>query len=111
MDHQHNQVDYGSGQKKLSIYLSGMVMCVLLTLLAFYVVMAGTLPKWAIFTVIYSAACMQFFVQLICFLRMNVRTEQGRLNVMCFVFTAVILTCIILGSLWIMWSLDYNMMH
>ncbi|SRR5579883_986937 len=110
MIHQE-EVDYGTGQKKLGIYLLGLVSCSLLTLLSFWVVMSERLAKWEIFVIIYLSALVQFFVQLICFLRLNTQTEQGRNNVISFVFTAVILTSLFIGSLWIMWNLNYNMQH
>ena len=114
MHHDHVQIkqpDYGTGQKKLSIYVIGVISCSILTLIAFWAVMSNRFAKWEIFTVIYTAACIQFLVQLICFLRLNTQTEQGRVNVMSVLFTIVILTSIILGSLWIMWNLDYNMIN
>ncbi|OGT46404.1 MAG: cytochrome o ubiquinol oxidase subunit IV [Gammaproteobacteria bacterium RIFCSPHIGHO2_12_FULL_41_20] len=109
--HEASNIDYGTGQKKLSIYVVGVVGCVLLTLIAFWVVMSSQLTKGQILAVIYAAACLQFLVQLLCFLRLNTQTEQGRINVMALIFTGVILLCIIMGSLWIMWNLHYNMMH
>jgi cytochrome o ubiquinol oxidase operon protein cyoD len=112
MHHEEShQSDYGTGEKTLGVYLIGLVACVLLTLLSFWVVIANELPKSQIFAIIYSSACIQFFVQLVCFLRLNTKTEQGKMNVMALVFTGVILTSIILGSLWIMWNLNYYMMN
>lgn len=111
MNHHEAQPDYGTGQKKLGIYLIGVIGCSILTLVSFWTVMVGKYSKWEMFTVIYLSACIQFFVQLVCFLRLNTQTEQGRTNVMSLIFTGVILTSIIIGSLWIMWNLNYNMMH
>ena len=112
MDHHDTyQPDYGTGQKKLGIYIIGLISCSILTLLSFWIVMAGHFSKWEMFTIIYSSACIQFLVQLVCFLRLNTQTEQGQTNVMSFIFTGVILISIIIGSLWIMWNLNYNMMH
>lgn len=110
-DHEIAQPDYGTGQKKLGIYTFGFVLCSILTLLAFFTVMSGAYSKTFTFVMIYSAACLQFVVQLIYFLRLNVQTKQGQTNVMSFIFTLVILTSIVLGSLWIMWNLNYNMIH
>jgi cytochrome o ubiquinol oxidase operon protein cyoD len=109
--HDMHQPDYGTGQKKLGIYLIGIISCAILTLIAFWAVGVGTFSKLQVFVIIYTAACIQFLVQLICFLRLNVQTEQGKSNVMSLVFTGVILVSIILGSLWIMWNLNYYMMH
>lgn len=109
--HDVKQPDYGTGQKKLSMYVIGLIVCTLLTLIAFWVVVSNQLDKLETFTIIYLAACIQFLTQVICFLRLNTQTEQGRINVMAFVFTGVILFSIVIGSLWIMWNLNYNMMH
>jgi cytochrome o ubiquinol oxidase subunit IV len=109
--HEVSQPDFGTGKKKIGIYIFGLISCVILTLIAFGAVMANILPKWEAFIIIYSAACIQFVVQLLCFLRLNVQTEQGMMNVMSIIFTGVILTSIIIGSLWIMWNVNYNMMY
>lgn len=110
--HQHetSQSDFGTGQKKLGIYIIGTILCSILILIAFGVVMKTALPKWQTFTIIYSAAIIQLFVQVICFLRLNTKTEQGKLNVMSILFTFVILFVIVLGSIWIMWNISYNVM-
>lgn len=110
-DQDINQTNYGTGKKTLTIYLIGFVSCVLLTLIAFWTVMSGNFVKWETFVIIYTAACIQFLVQLVCFLRLNIQTEQGQTNVMSLIFTGVILISIIVGSLWIMWNLNYNMFN
>lgn len=113
MGHHHHDVmqpDYGTGQKKLGIYVFGVALCAVLTVIAFWAVMSGSLPRGQTFAVIYALACIQFIVQVICFLRLNTQTEQGRMNVMTLLFTGVILVTIIAGSLWIMANVNYNMM-
>jgi cytochrome o ubiquinol oxidase operon protein cyoD len=105
--HEHGQSDYGTGQKKLGLYLIGVISCAILTLVAFWAVMSEMFSKLEIIAIIFSAACIQFFVQVICFLRLTTQTEQGRTNVMSFLFTGVILFSIVIGSLWIMWNLNY----
>lgn len=112
MDSNHlNQPDYGTGQKKLNIYIFGFIICAALTLLAFWAVIGSNFAKPQIFAIIYILACVQFFIQVICFLRLNTHTHQGQLNVMSFIFTGIILLVIVIGSLWIMVNLNYNMMH
>lgn len=112
MDHHEiGQSDFGTGQKKLSIYLVGVISCTILTLIAFWAVMSGTFAKMGTFAIIYTAACIQFFVQLVCFLRLNTDTEQGQTNVLSLVFTIIILISVIIGSLWIMHNVGYYMMH
>lgn len=103
--------DYGTGPKKLGLYLVGFISCSILTLLSFEAVMSQRFSKLEVLALIFSSACMQFLVQVIFFLRLTTQTEQGRTNIMTFLFTVVILISIILGSLWIMWNLNYYMMH
>lgn len=105
-----SHVDYGTGSKTFSVYLLGIILCVILTIIPFYLVMAGILAKASTLMAIYLFAILQFFVQVLCFLRLNAKTEQARTNVMAFLFTIVILVVVIGGSLWIMWNLDYRMM-
>jgi cytochrome o ubiquinol oxidase operon protein cyoD len=109
--HELQQPDYGTGQKKLGIYTIGFISCIVLTVFAFWVVLSGKFSKGETFVLIYTAALIQFVIQLICFLRLNTRTEQGKTNVLTFVFTGVVLVTIIIGSLWIMWNLNYFMMN
>lgn len=108
-NHQIRQPDYGTGQKKLSVYLTGFIICSILTLIAFWAVMSHQVSKDQAIAIIFVAAFIQFLVQVIFFLRLNTQTEQGQMNVMVFVFTVVILLVVILGTLWIMWNLGYNM--
>ena len=106
-----NEPDYGTGQKKLNLYLFGFISCSLLTLLSFWSVMSQRFSKLEVLALIFSSACIQFLVQVIFFLRLTTQTPQGRTNIMTLLFTGVILTSIICGSLWIMWNLNYYMMH
>lgn len=105
-----SEIDLGLGKKKLGIYSIGIVLCVILTLIPFYVVMHSTFSVRNNFFVIWGAAIVQFLVQVYCFVRLNTKTPQSKLNTMAFLFTIMILLVVIGGSLWIMWNLDYNMM-
>ena len=101
----------GTGGKKLNIYLFGMVLCVILTLISFFTVLYSKLSVSMILAIIFVSAILQFIVQVVCFLRLNAKDEQSRMNLMSFIFMLVILFVLISGSLWIMWSLRYYMMH
>src|SRR3990167_9007581 len=101
---------YGTGKKKLSIYVVGMILCVILTLVPFMSLMYDVLSDVVKMTIIFISAILQFLVQVICFLRLNAKNEQSRMNLMSFIFTLIILVVLIGGSVWIMWSLHYNMM-
>ncbi len=109
--HDMTQPDYGTGQKKLGIYLTGFIICSILTLISFWAVMSEQFVKNQVLLIIFVSAIIQFLVQVLCFLRLNTQTEQGRMNVMSLLFTGVILVAVIAGSLWIMWNLAYFMAH
>ncbi len=49
--HQHDthQPDYGTGQKKLSVYVYGVLSCLILTFISFGSVMVNRFSKWEIF--------------------------------------------------------------
>lgn len=103
--------DFGTGQKKLGIYVFGVINCAILTVIAFWAVMSKQFDLHNTLFIIYTAAVIQFLVQVICFLRLNTKTEQARTNVLSILFTLVILVSIVIGSLWIMWNVNYYMMH
>lgn len=103
--------DLGTGKKKFSIYVTGILLCVLLTIIPFWTVMSGEFSRAMTFTIIFTSAVLQFLVQVICFLRLNTKTEQGVMNILSFIFAIVVLVVVVGGSLWIMMNLNYNMMH
>ena len=103
--------DYGIGKKTLGIYVTGFLLCIVLTLIPFYAVMYHIASKPALLVILFVTAIAQFFVQVICFLRLNNRSEQGKINVLSFVFTGIVLLVVIGGSVWIMTSLNYFMMN
>lgn len=108
-DHLDEQ-SYGTGKKKISVYLTGIILCVVFTLIPFMVVIHDDkFSETLIYSVIFISAIIQFIAQVICFLRLNTKNEQGRMNVLSFALTIIILAVIVAGSLWIMWSLGYNM--
>lgn len=110
--HAPNQTapDYGTGAKKLSVYLFGTALCVILTVLPFFFVMKPFFSRTSTLALIYVFAIAQFLTQILCFLRLNTQTPQAKMNTMSFLFTMVILFVVIGGSLWIMWNLHYRMM-
>lgn len=83
----------------------------ILILISFMTVMYTTLSKKTLLAIIFVSTFIQFIVQVIFFLRLNAKNEQSQMNLMSFLFTILILVVLIGGSLWILWSLDYRMMH
>ncbi len=98
--------------KKYSVtpYITGFVLSVVLTLLAYWAVVANTYQKHFVIAIIICLAVLQLFVQLFFFLHLGEEMKpRWRLTMLGF---GILVVCIIVfGSLWIMDNLDYNMMH
>ena len=101
----------GTAQKSLPVYTLGFVLCIILTFIPFYLVIHNSVSKKALMAIIFTAAILQFFVQVVCFLRLNNNSQQGSINILTFLFTGIVTLTVIGGSLWIMISLNYFMMH
>lgn len=96
--------------KTLSSYMIGFIGSLLLTLLAFAVVGKHFFSTQIAALVLMALAVVQLFVQVTFFLRLNTSAE-GRWNLMPFIFTIFVVLVVVIGSLWIMFNLNYNMMH
>ena len=90
-------------------YILGFGRSVLLTLAAYFAVTEGWFNGWALVTVVILLALTQFFVQVELFLHIG-NERKPRWNLMAFVFMIVTVATIVLGSIWIMANLNYNMM-
>jgi cytochrome o ubiquinol oxidase operon protein cyoD len=89
-------------------YAIGFLLSLVLTAVAFALVMTGALPRSTVLAGILAMAVLQILVHLVCFLHMNTRSEGGW-NVLALGFTAVITVIVVFGSIWIMQHLDHNM--
>lgn|SRR3990167_6568881 len=101
---------YGSGRKTLKSYLTGLILSLAFTLLAFLLVAKHALSVPHLYISLAVLAVLQLIAQVVCFLRMNA-SKEGQWNLMPFLFTIVIVLVLVVGSLWIMYNLNYNMMH
>ena len=101
----------GLQPKTFGNYAAGFILCLILTAIPFYMVMQQLASKLALVGVVMVTAVLQFFVQVLCFLRVNYHSKQGQLNTLALAFTTIVLVVIIGGSMWIMANLDYFMMH
>ncbi|MFP3019513.1 MAG: cytochrome o ubiquinol oxidase subunit IV [Arsenophonus sp.] len=90
-------------------YLIGFILSVILTIIPFWTVMNDTKSYKTILWIVISSGITQILVHLICFLHMNTSLED-RWNLVSFLFTMLIIGIIFIGSLWIMYNLNINMM-
>jgi len=111
MSTQHAAVtSFGNGQKTLKSYLIGLGSSLTLTIIAFALVANHLLADQSLYILLAVLAILQLFAQVTFFLRMNTSPE-GRWNLMPFLFTIFVAAILVGGSLWIMYNLNYNMMH
>lgn len=104
------QPNYGTSPKNFISYVVGLVLCIVLTLIPFHIVTLHDVPRFLVLTALFGSALLQLIVQVVCFLRLNT-TPEGLENTLSFIFTLLVVFILIGGSLWIMWHLNYNMVH
>ncbi len=99
-----------ASQKTFGAYITGLILCVVLTLMAFGIVDKRPFDTGGLYIAVSVLAVIQFIVQCICFLRLNAGAE-GRWNLLPFLFSIFVIAVLVGGSLWIMYNLNYFMMH
>jgi len=92
----------------LGSYLVGFVLAVALTAIPFYLVFTHSLSPVNTMYVIAVTAVLQILVHLRFFLHLNFATTP-RENLLAIAFTAVLLSIMVGGSLWIMIDLHTRM--
>lgn len=88
-------------------YIAGFVLSVMLTLVAYVLVVQGALSNRLVTGAIVALAVCQFLVQVVFFLHLG-RERKPRWNLMVFGFMLMVLFILVLGTLWIMNNLDYH---
>ncbi len=90
-------------------YVTGFVLSLIITFVAYYTVTQHVLSPLMLVVAIVALAAVQFIVQMVCFLHMGAQTSsRDRLIVLG--FAGVIVTILVVGSLWIINNLNNRMM-
>ena len=108
-DHE-TSMKYGAKLKTLKSYLIGLFLSLLFTFIAFALVNVHSLSVDTLFILVTILAIFQLIAQVVYFLRLNV-TGEGKCDTLPFLFTNLNVLVVVCGSLWIMYNLNYNMMH
>ena len=93
----------------ITSYIIGFVLAVILTLLAYFIVVNHLLSGFTLLATLMGLAAVQLLVQLVFFLHLG-QDKKSRFNVASFYFMLMVLGILVIGSLWIMSNLNYNMM-
>ena len=91
-------------------YMTGFVLSVILTAIPFWLVMGDVLDDTLVTGIVIMAlAAVQIVVHMIYFLHMNTKSEGGW-TFLALVFTLTLVVITLVGSIWVMYHLDQNMM-
>jgi cytochrome o ubiquinol oxidase operon protein cyoD len=111
-DTQHPAAHHGGDAAHGSLrgYLTGFGLSVVLTAVPFWLVMAHVFPNpLATGLAVAILAAVQVVVHMIFFLHMNTKSEGGW-NMLALIFTVVFVGLTLVGSMWVMYHLNANMM-
>ena len=102
----HSTDHSGASHGSVKTYMTGFILSIILTVIPFWMVMTGAASPAVILGTILAMAVVQVLVHLVC---KNTKSDEGW-NMTAFVFTVLIIAILVVGSIWIMWNLNYNMM-
>ena len=105
----HSNDHSGASHGSVKSHMTGFILSIILTVIPFWMVMTGSASHAVILGTILVTAVVQILVHLVYFLHMNSKSDEGW-NLTAFVFTVIIIAIVVVGSIWIMWNLNYNMM-
>jgi len=91
-------------------YIIGFVLSLAFTFLAYGLVVNKLVTGMTVVVLLSVLALIQAAVQLFFFLHLSWRRER-KWQLFAFISMLIVLIIIVGGSLWIMYHLDYNMMH
>ena len=100
--------EYGVGHGDIRSYITGFVISIVLTLIPYFVVVDHLLSGHMLIAVIVLFGIAQLLVQLIYFLHLSPKAK-AKWNLIALVFTTLIVLILVVGTLWIMNNLNYNM--
>ncbi|MCG7360370.1 cytochrome o ubiquinol oxidase subunit IV [Roseomonas sp. ACRSG] len=90
--------------------MTGFILSVVLTAIPFWLVMGNVLDDTTKTSIVIMAfAVAQILVHMIYFLHMNTKSEGGWTFVS-LVFTLTLVVVTLVGSIWVMYHMDQNMM-
>lgn len=101
LDHPHSPAKYIS-------YVVGFVLSIITTLLAYFFVVNKLFSAETLVYVVLAIAVVQLVVQLVFFLHLG---RGNRWKLITFLFAVLVVLIVVVGSLWIMHNLDYNMIQ
>lgn len=93
---------------KFESYIIGFIFSLILTLVAYFSVAEHLISGWSLLLTVGALAFVQVVVQLVFFLHLG-QEPAPPWNLICFLFMVLVVFIIVIGTLWIMYQLDYQM--
>lgn len=90
-------------------YVTGFVASVILTLISFFLISNEVLTGMNGVVTIILLAFLQAYTQLVCFMNLG-EGSRPRWNLIIFLFMGMVVTIIVLGTLWIIYDLNNRLM-
>jgi len=91
-------------------YIIGFILAVILTIIPFWLVMAGVIESRATAALVLGVlAAVQIVVHMVYFLHMNGKI-QGGWTLLSTLFTIIFVSVTLAGTLWVMFHMNTNMM-
>lgn len=109
MENEHSVAHLTSGGGTVKSYVIGFILSLILTMTSYFLVTEKVIEGWPLFFTISGLAIAQAIVQLIFFLHMAAE-RAPYWNLITFIFMLMVLLIVVIGTLWIMYNLDYRMM-
>lgn len=91
-------------------YVIGFILSIVLTLAAYFAIVNDWFSGTAAVLFVTALAVVQLLVQLLFFLHIS-QERSPRWNLVTFSYAAMIVLIVVIGSLWIMYNMNYNMIH
>ncbi len=101
LEHRHSPAPYIA-------YVVGFVLSIIITLTAYFFTTNHLWPSHTLIFIILGLAVLQLIVQVVFFLHIGRGTRWKAAS---FYFTIFVVLIIVVGSIWIMNNLNYNMMN
>ncbi|MDF2940571.1 MAG: cyoD [Gammaproteobacteria bacterium] len=100
-----------SGKKLITSYIIGFVLSVILVLAAYHIATTQMFTGETLYFVLAGLGLLVVLVQAIFFIRLNAKSQDDKWNLITFIFTIIVIMIVVIGSLWIMYNLNYYMVN
>jgi cytochrome o ubiquinol oxidase operon protein cyoD len=100
---------FESSRNAILSYTTGYIFSIVLTIIPYLMVTEQMFGKFSLMVGVTFFAVAQLVVQVVFFLHIPAK-EKPYWNIIVFVYTLLIIAFLVIGSLWIMHHLNYNMM-